>query len=108
MRGVIQLFTEILGILGLRSLFSGESGNIKWAVPFGRSDLFLINGVDGLGFVLFHEVNLGPVVSSLSVAAGFILLDSLPAFFLLVSLEFAEVAVFAFRLLLLPVPEFPP
>jgi hypothetical protein len=55
----------------------------------------MINGVDGFGFVLLHEVNLGPVVASLSIAAGFILLDSLPAFFLMMSLDLAKVAVFA-------------
>ncbi len=55
----------------------------------------MINGVDGFDFVVLHEVNLGPVVASLSVAAGFILLDSLPAFYLTMSLDLAKVAVFA-------------
>jgi hypothetical protein len=55
----------------------------------------VINGVDSFGFVLLHEVNLGPIVSSLGVSAGFNLLDSLQAFFLPMSLDFAEVAVFA-------------
>jgi len=55
----------------------------------------MINGIDGLGFVLLHEVNLGPIVLSLGISAGFVLLDSLPAFFLSVSQDFAEVAVFA-------------
>jgi hypothetical protein len=55
----------------------------------------VINGVDHFGFVLLHEVNLGPVVASLSVAAGFIFLDSLLAFFLAMSLDLAKVAVLA-------------
>jgi len=55
----------------------------------------VINGVDRFGFVLLHEVNLRPIVSSLGVSAWFVLLDSLPAFFLSMSLDLAEVAVFA-------------
>ena len=55
----------------------------------------MINGVDRFGFVLLHEVNLRPIVSSLGILAWFILLDSLLAFFLSMSLDLAEVALFA-------------
>ncbi len=59
------------------------------------SDPFMIDGVDRFGFVLLHEVNFGPVVSSLSVSAWFIFFHPFLAFFLSVPLDFAEVAVFA-------------
>ncbi len=55
----------------------------------------MINGVDGLGVVVVHDVDLGPVVSSLRISTRFVLLHPLPAFFLSVALEFAEITVFA-------------
>jgi hypothetical protein len=57
------------------------------------SDLFVIDRVDGFGFGVFvHEVDFGPVVSSLRVAAWLVLLKSFPALLLLVSLDFAKIA----------------
>ncbi len=55
----------------------------------------MINGVDGLGLVVVHDVDLGPVVSSLRISTRFVLLHPLPAFFLSVALDFAKIAVFA-------------
>ena len=57
--------------------------------------ILVIDGADGFGVVVVHDVNLGPVVSSLSISARFVLLHPLPAFFLSVALKFAEIAVFA-------------
>ncbi len=56
----------------------------------------MVNGVDGFGLgILIHDVDLGPVGSSLRISAGFVLLHSLLAFFLSVSLDLAKVAEFA-------------
>ncbi len=55
----------------------------------------MINGADRLGIVVVHDVDLGPVVSSLRISTRFVLLHPLSAFFLPVALDFAEVAVFA-------------
>ncbi len=55
----------------------------------------MIDGADGLGIVVLHEVDLGPVVSSLRISARLVLLHSLPAFFLSVALYLAKIAVFA-------------
>ena len=60
-----------------------------------RGFVFAIDGADGLGIVVVHDVNLGPVVSSLRISTRFVLLHPLPAFFLSVALKFAEIAVFA-------------
>ncbi len=57
--------------------------------------VFVIDGADGLGIVVVHDVNLGPVVSSLRISTRFVLLHPLPAFFLSLALKFAEIAVFA-------------
>ncbi len=57
--------------------------------------VFVIDGADDLGVVVLHEVDLGPIVSSLRISARFILLHPLPAFFLSVALDFAKIAVFA-------------
>ena len=54
----------------------------------------MINGADSLGIVIVHDVDLGPVVSSLRISTRFVL-HSLPAFLLSVALDFAKVAVFA-------------
>jgi hypothetical protein len=55
----------------------------------------VINGADSLGVVVLHEIDLGPIVSSLHVSTRFVFLHPLPVFFLSVALDFAEVAVFA-------------
>jgi hypothetical protein len=63
----------------------------------------VIDRVDGFSFVLVHEVNLGQVVTSLSIAAGLILFESLPAFFLPMSLDLAKVAKFAISIAVISV-----
>ena len=55
----------------------------------------VIDGADGLGVVVVHDVDLGPVVSTLCISTRFVLLHPFPAFFLSVALKFAKVAVFA-------------
>jgi hypothetical protein len=57
--------------------------------------VLVIDGADGLGVVVVHDVDLGPVVSSLRISTRFVLLHPLPAFLLSVALDFAKVAVFA-------------
>ena len=57
--------------------------------------IFVVDGADGLGVVVVHDVDLGPVVSSLRISTRFVLLHPLPAFLLPVALDFAKVAVFA-------------
>ncbi len=57
--------------------------------------VFVIDGADGLGVVIVHDVDFGPVVSSLRISSGFVLLHPLPAFLLSVALDFAKVAVLA-------------
>ncbi len=57
--------------------------------------VLVIDGADGLGVVVIHDVDLGPVVSSLRITARFVFLHPLPAFLLPVALDFAKVAVFA-------------
>ena len=57
--------------------------------------ILVIDGADGLGVVVIHDVDLGPVVSTLCISARFVFLHPFPAFFLSVALKFAEVAVFA-------------
>jgi hypothetical protein len=53
----------------------------------------MIDRVDSFGFGVFiHEVNFGPVVSSLSVAAWLVLLKSFLALLLPVSLDLAKIA----------------
>ncbi len=55
----------------------------------------VIDGADGLGVVVVHDINLGPVVSSLRISTRSVLLHPLPAFFLSVALDLAKIAVFA-------------
>ncbi len=55
----------------------------------------MINGTNGLGLVIIHDVDLGPVVSSLRIFTRFVLFHPLPAFLLPVTLDFAKVAVLA-------------
>ncbi len=55
----------------------------------------MINGTDSFGFVIVHDVDLWPVVSSLRISTRFVFFHPLPAFLLLVALDFAEVAVLA-------------
>ncbi len=57
--------------------------------------IFVINGADRFGFIFVHDVDLWPVVSSLRISTRFVFLHPLPAFFLPVALDFAEVAVLA-------------
>ena len=57
--------------------------------------ILVVDGADGLGVVVVHDVDLGPVVSSLRISTRFVLLHPLPAFLLSVALDFAKVAVFA-------------
>ena len=57
--------------------------------------ILVIDGADGLGVVVIHNVDLGPVVSALCISTRFVLLHPFPAFFLSVALKFAKVAVFA-------------
>ncbi len=57
--------------------------------------VLVIDGADGLGVVVVHDVDFGPVVSTLCVPTRFVFFHPLPAFFLSVALKFAEVAVFA-------------
>ncbi len=99
MRGVIQLFTETREVQGkgcgscVRAFVaSAEFGQIKWVLS---GFVFVIDGADGLGVVVVHDVDLGPVVSSLRISTRLVLLHPLPAFFLLVALDFAKMTVFA-------------
>ncbi len=57
--------------------------------------VLVIDGADGLGVVVVHDIDLGPVVSSLRITARFIFFHPLPAFLLPVALDFEKVAVFA-------------
>jgi hypothetical protein len=57
--------------------------------------VLVLDGADGLGVVVVHDVDLGPVVSTLCISTRFVFLHSFPAFFLSVALKFAKVAVFA-------------
>ncbi len=58
-------------------------------------DFFLvIDGVDSFGIIFLHEIDLGPVVSSLSISTRFVFLHPFAAFFLSVALNFAKIAVF--------------
>jgi hypothetical protein len=60
------------------------------------SGVNVVNGVDRLRFHIFvHEVDPRPVGTSLGMPTWFIFLDLFLAFFLLVPLNFAEVAEFA-------------
>ncbi len=55
----------------------------------------MIDGADGLGVIVVHDVDLGPVVSSLHISTRFVFLHPLSTFLLPVTLDFAKVAVFA-------------
>ena len=57
--------------------------------------ILVIDGADGFGIVIVHDVDLGPVVSSLCISTRFVLLHPFLAFFLSVALDFAKIAVFA-------------
>ncbi len=71
---------------------SAEFGQVEGVLS---GFIFAIDGADGLGVVVIHDVDLGPVVSPLCISTRFVLLHSLPALFLSVALNFAEIAVFA-------------
>ncbi len=55
----------------------------------------MIDGVDSFGITFLHEIDLGPVVSSLSISTRFVFLHPFAAFFLSVALNLAKIAVFA-------------
>ncbi len=57
--------------------------------------IFVIDGADGLGVVVVHDVDLGPVVSPLRISTRFVFFHPLPAFLLPMALDFAKIAVFA-------------
>jgi hypothetical protein len=71
---------------------SAEFGNVE-CVLIGF--VLAVDGADGLGVIVLHEVDLGPVVSPLRIPTRFVLLYPFSAFFLSVALDFAKVAVFA-------------
>jgi hypothetical protein len=59
------------------------------------SDILVVNGVDSLSVGIFvHEVDPGPISSSLCITARLVFLDLFRAFLLPVPLDFAEVAEF--------------
>jgi hypothetical protein len=55
----------------------------------------VIDGADGLGLIVLHEIDLGPVVPPLHIPTRFVFLHPFAAFFLWVALNFAKIAVFA-------------
>ncbi len=65
---------------------------MKWDL---RGYFLVIYGVDSFGITFLHEIDLGPVVSSLSISTRFVLLHPFAAFFLSVALNLAKIAVFA-------------
>ncbi len=71
---------------------SAEFGQVEGVLS---SFIFVIDGADGLGVVVVHDVDLGSVGSSLRISTRFVLLHPLSALFLSVALNFAEKAVFA-------------
>ncbi len=71
---------------------SAEFGNVEWVLS---GFVLVIDGADGLGVVVLHEVDLGPVVSPLRIPTRIVLLYPFPAFFLSVALDFVKIAVFA-------------
>ncbi len=71
---------------------SAEFDNVEWVLS---GFVLVIDGADGLGIVVLHEIDLEPVVSPLRIPTGFVFLHPFLAFFLSVTLDFAKVAVFA-------------
>ncbi len=71
---------------------SAEFGNVEWVLS---GFVLVIDGADGHGIIVLHEVDLGPVVLPLRIPTRFVLLHPFPAFFLSVALDFAKIAVFA-------------
>ncbi len=71
---------------------SAEFGNVE-CILIGF--VLVVDGADGLGIVVLHEIDLGPVVSPLRIPTRFVFFHPLSAFFLLVALDLARVAVFA-------------
>jgi hypothetical protein len=65
---------------------------VEWVL---RGFFLVIDGADGLGIIVLHEINLGPVVSPLRIPTRFVFLHPFAAFFLSVALNFAKIAVFA-------------
>ncbi len=57
--------------------------------------ILVVNGADVLGVVVIHDIDLGPVVSTLRVSTRLVFLHPFKAFFLSVALNFAEIAIFA-------------
>ncbi len=60
-----------------------------------RGFVLVIDGADGLGIVVLHEIDLGPVVPTLRIPTRFVFLRPFAAFFLSMALNFAKIAVFA-------------
>jgi len=71
---------------------SAEFGNVEWVLS---GFVLVMDGTDGLGIIVLHELDLGPVVSPLRIPTRFVFLHPFLAFFLSVTLDFAKVAVFA-------------
>ena len=67
--------------------------------------ILVIDGADGLGVVVVHDVDLGPVVSTLCISTRFVLLHPFPAFFLSVALDLAKIAVFAVSVIVVSASE---
>ena len=82
------------------SVASAELGDVE---GFRGHFVFVINGAHSLGLIVVHDIDLGPVVSSLRISTRFVLLHPLPAFFLSVALKFAEIAVFAISVIVVSV-----
>jgi hypothetical protein len=71
---------------------SFESGNVKHVL---RGVFLVLDGVDRFGITFLHEIDLGPVVSSLGIPTRFVFFHPSAAFLLSVALNFAKIAVFA-------------
>ncbi len=71
---------------------SVESGNVEWVLI---GFFLVIDGADGLGIIVLHEIDLGPVVLPLRIPTRFVFLYPFAAFFLSVALNFAKIAVFS-------------
>ncbi len=71
---------------------SVEPGNVELVLI---SFVLVIDGADGFGIVVLHEIYLGPVVPSLRIPTRFVFFHPFAALFLSVALKFAEIAVFA-------------
>jgi hypothetical protein len=57
--------------------------------------IFVVDGADGLGIIVLHEIDLGAVALPLRISTRFVFLHPFAAFFLSVALNFEKIAVFA-------------